>query len=256
MYCEACGAALPVQQGRGRRRLVCNDACWQRVYRRRQRLAGAGIPTEPVCLHGRFEAYAEVYEAKIDVIITDPPYARKVLPIYAALGQFALTTLVPGGWLLCLTGWGIDLEIRQQWLALGLEFVTVGLYVMPSVHNQSEKWTSTGKRIWQEYAKPILWFQKRGTRVHRRRAGPRDRIAVVGAPDPTRRKDEQSLAAFQDLVAVYTNMQDVICDPCMGWGTTLEACVSQERRRVIGIEMLRERYEYAVKRLGLTSEAA
>src|SRR5215510_12119466 len=29
------GLAPPV--GRGRRRLVCNDACWQRAYRRRQR---------------------------------------------------------------------------------------------------------------------------------------------------------------------------------------------------------------------------
>ncbi len=49
--------------------------------------------------------------------------APKALPLYANLGQFALTTLVPGGWLLCLTGWGLDLDIRQGWNQAGLEFI-------------------------------------------------------------------------------------------------------------------------------------
>jgi hypothetical protein len=204
--------------------------------------------------HGAFQAYQERYAGLVDVIITDLPYARKALPLYEALGQFALTTLVPGGWLLCLTGWGIDLEIRQQWLARGLEFVTVGCYDMPSVHNRSEKYLSTGKQTWQEYHKPVLWFQKPGTRFHRRRGGTRDRVGgTVGdtSYDQTAGPWEQSLHSFQQLVRSHTNPPDVICDPCMGWGTTLEACVSQERPRVIGIELLPDRYAYACRRLGL-----
>jgi hypothetical protein len=231
--------------------LHCGEAM---TGRQRKHASRAAVPQGPVLHHGAFQAYQERYAGLVDVIITDLPYARKALPLYEALGQFALTTLVPGGWLLCLTGWGIDLEIRQQWLARGLEFVTVGCYDMPSVHNRSEKYLSTGKQTWQEYHKPVLWFQKPGTRFHRRRGGTRDRVVgTVGdtSYDQTARPWEQSLHSFQQLVRSHTNPPDVICDPCMGWGTTLEACVSQERPRVIGIELLPERYAYARQRLGL-----
>jgi DNA modification methylase len=100
----------------------------------------------------------------------------------------------------------------------------------------------------------VLWFQKPGTKFHRRRGGTRDR--VVGTVhdtsyDQAARPWEQSLASFQQLVRSHTNPPDVICDPMMGWGTTLEACLSQCRPRVIGIELLAERYAYACQRLGL-----
>jgi DNA modification methylase len=57
--------------------------------------------------------------------------------------------------------------------------------------------------------------------------------------------------AFQTIVRIYTKTADVILDPMMGWGTTLEACLSFDRTRCIGIELLPERYAYACQRLGL-----
>jgi len=171
----------------------------------------------------------------------------------------ARTVLRPGGWLLCLTGWGIDLDVRQTFNAAGLEFLTVGCYHMPSTRSKARKWTSTGLRSWQEHHKPLLWYQQPGLKRHQRRAGGNDtitaRVSGAGEPqmDQTAHTWEQDLAAFEDIVRLFTNPADVILDPCMGWGTTLEACVRLDRPHCIGIELLPERYASACQRLGLTA---
>src|SRR5262249_43419772 len=159
MPCEACGAVLPVQAGRGRRRVVCSDACWQRVYRRGGRLAAVGVPTQPLLYHGRFQAYQAALAGKIDVILTDLPYPRPFLPLYQDLAQFALTTLVPGGWLLCLTGWPLVAPICTGWDALpGLQFVTVVKYQLSGDGRWARHHLSTGARRIREADKPILWY--------------------------------------------------------------------------------------------------
>src|SRR6266446_575626 len=89
MDCEACGRALLGGTHRGRPRLVCNDACWQRAYRRRKALALRGIPESPLCHLGAFQSFRNAYANKIDVIITDPPYSREYLPLYQDLITFA-----------------------------------------------------------------------------------------------------------------------------------------------------------------------
>ena len=47
----------------------------------------------------------------------------------------------------------------------------------------------------------------------------------------------------------YTARSDVICDPCMGSGTTLLAAARQHRTRVIGIEQEAATYAIAHARL-------
>jgi hypothetical protein len=241
----------------------CSEACKQKFHRQRRLLRSAGLSDTPVCHWGRFQDYQAAYAGTIDVLITDPPYARATLPLYDDLAVFARTVLRPGGWLLCLTGWGIDLEARQFFNARGLEFLTVCCYAMPSTQSKARKNSSTGWYQWQEHHKPLLWYQQPGTKRHHRRAGGNDLIRGSTTPtmDQAARAWEQDPAAFQEIIRLYTNMQDVIMDPMMGWGTTLEAAVSYDRQRVIGIELLPERYTYACQRLGLapvpvTEEAA
>jgi hypothetical protein len=205
----------------------------------------------------------------VDVLITDPPYARATLPLYEDLATFARTVLRPGGWLLCLTGWGIDLEVRQMFNISGLEFKTVCCYHMPSTRSKARKNSSTGWHEWQEHHKPLLWYQQPGTKKHHRRAGGNDLIqaGVSGSKTPHMDQQvhewEQDLHAFAEIVRLYTNGPDVILDPMMGWGTTLTAAVSLDRQHVIGIEVLPERYAYACQQLGMapvhtsaTAEAA
>ena len=117
-----------------------------------------------------------MYAGKIDVLISDPPYARATLPLYEDLASFARAVLRPGGWLLCLTGWGIDLDVRQMFKARGLEFLSVLCYHMPSSRSKCRKNSSTGWYAWQEHHKPLLWYQQPGTKKHHRRAGGNDLI--------------------------------------------------------------------------------
>src|SRR5262245_13666520 len=107
MHCLHCGQGML-----GRRRKYCNRQCVDAAYYRRKTGCRADLPQAPVMHHGRFQAYEERYRGLIDVLVTDPPYSKEYLPLYEDLGYFARTTLRPGGWLLCLTGWGLDLPIR------------------------------------------------------------------------------------------------------------------------------------------------
>jgi hypothetical protein len=262
MQCLHCAAMLVQPLGRGRRRHFCNAACKMRYRRGTVAPALPDFPCLPALHQGEFQDYQDAYAGKIDVIITDPPYARATLPLYQHLAVFARAVLRPGGWLLCLTGWGIDLEVRQGFNAAGLEFLTVCCYHMPSIRSKARKYTSTGPRSWQEHHKPLLWYQQRGTKKHQRRAGGNDTIAggVSGSTTPQMDQAahpwEQDLSAFQDLVRLYTNTADVILDPMMGWGTTLEAALSYDRHRLIGIELLPDRYAYACARIGLAPRPA
>ena len=51
-YCVTCSKALPVHTGPGRERHVCSDACWQKLSRRRQRLAALGFLSSRSCIWG------------------------------------------------------------------------------------------------------------------------------------------------------------------------------------------------------------
>jgi DNA modification methylase len=55
---------------------------------------------------------------------------------------------------------------------------------------------------------------------------------------------------------MYTTPSDVILDPCAGWGTTLTAALSVDRKRVIGIEKDGIRYQHAVQQIAAAQAAA
>ena len=120
MVCVVCFSAMPHTRASKR---FCSDACRTEVLSSAPDApAAGGLSDTPVCHLGRFQDYQEAYAGKIDVLITDPPYARATLPLYDDLATCARAVLRPGSWLLCLTGWGIDLEVRQAFNAAGLEF--------------------------------------------------------------------------------------------------------------------------------------
>jgi 16S rRNA G966 N2-methylase RsmD len=267
MDCLGCNKPF-VEADTGRKRKFCTDTCKKAFSRRVNAFKFVGIPLQPQAYCARFEAWQPVLHNKVDVIITDPPYGRDALPLYKDLATFAQTVLVPGGWMFCLTGWGLDWDIRQIFTRAGLEFVTVCTYLMAGATLTGKKHTSTGYRVFQQQAKPLLWYQKRGTKLDRRRAGTSDLVrevvssqkkkgpVIVGTTDLDRTDFhwQQSLSAFKQIVWFYTNPQDVICDPCMGSGTTVIAAIAQGRQRVIGIEKDLETWTQASKRIGLQSE--
>jgi site-specific DNA-methyltransferase (adenine-specific) len=213
----------------------------------------------PLCLHGSFQSYQTLFQRKIDVIITDPPYGREYLQLYESLATFAMETLYPGGWILCLTGWGMDWEIRRIFQEAGLEYITVCTYLIPGATLKGDRYTSTGKRNFQQQAKPLLWYQKPGSKLDRRRAGTSDLVRSQDPPVPIfvgnnqRNRGEfhwqQCVEGFKQIAWLFANPQDVICDPCMGSGTTLVAAYIQNRKHCIGIEQDAETFALAQQRV-------
>ena len=269
-YCQGCGQPFTRTSDQRQSRRYCADRCKMRFFRQqaqRQAIPPTSAPmpwTQPVLHHGRFEDFGEAYREQINVILTDPPYDRAALPVYAALARLASTVLVPGGYLLCLVGKGLLPEIVALLAVPPLEYVTSIDYVFPGVHAQGKRRTSTGLRVWQERAKYVLWYERkapprpqgaRGRHPFKRFPGGTDRIVVEFEAaldfDQERYPDQQSLTGFRALLGMYTTPQDVILDPCMGWGTTLKAAVSVDRTRVLGIEKDGVRYQHACQQLGL-----
>ena len=252
--CEYCAAQFFPSRIDAR---FCSDKCRSAAHYRRLVLAAKGVPESPVLHCGAFQSYAAGYAGKVDVIITDPPYGREYLPLYADLAQFAMTVLAPGGWLLCLTGYGLLWDIGDVFRTSPLEYLTVCTYLAHGATLKAEKYTSTGKRAWNQQAKPLLWYQKPGTKLHRRRAGTSD--LIQGQKKDMDRAEfhwQQSLVAFQQIVWNFTNHRDVVCDPCMGSGTTLLAAQAMGRLRSIGIEKDPQTYHTACQRLASPEEQA
>jgi hypothetical protein len=168
------------------------------------------VPLAPAWHHGRFQDCALAYAGKVDVIVTDPPYGKRYLPIYSALADFALTVLVPGGWLVCLSGWDEHQAVMQAWAARpDLHYVTVGTYIMQGRGGKvSRRLPGTGGRAWQQHAKPILVYERHGTLADRRRGSFSDVILIppTGAADLDQQtfKWQQSLMGFERIISNFT----------------------------------------------------
>lgn len=59
---------------------------------------------------------------------------------------------------------------------------------------------------------------------------------------------EKPISLMKELVILFTNLGDVVCDPCMGSGTTGVACAKM-RRKFIGIEIDPTYFDIACKRI-------
>ena len=75
LTCLECDAPLVFHR---RSKQFCGNTCTQR-YGRRERKRPAGLPALPALHYGRFQDFQERYTDMVDVIITDPPYAREFL---------------------------------------------------------------------------------------------------------------------------------------------------------------------------------
>ena len=69
-------------------------------------------------------------------------------------------------------------------------------------------------------------------------------LGKIAAYHPT----EKPVALLEYLIKTYTNEGDCVLDCTMGRGSTMVACVNTGRRG-IGIELMQEYYDIAVKRV-------
>jgi DNA polymerase III subunit gamma/tau len=172
----------------------------------------------------------------IDAIITDPPYGKQDLDLYAQLAEFSAKVLKPGGSLLAMAG--------VYYLPQVLELMTPHLnyhwtiaYQMPSKHRP--EWNRKVLNSW----KPILWFVK-GDYSGRWNKDFLQGSGIEKALHPWQQPEED----FGNLIEMVTNPDDVILDPFFGTGT-LGAAAIKLNRKFVGIDIDSVALETAEARL-------
>ncbi|HTS19405.1 MAG TPA: DNA methyltransferase [Verrucomicrobiae bacterium] len=91
------------------------------------------------------------------------------------------------------------------------------------------------------FYKPVLVFVRNGDRLLRRDNKKhmiyRDAFKAGERVEYAQHKDQQDVETFQELVKLFSFKGELVCDPCMGSGTTGIACLTSDgRRRFCGAE--------------------
>lgn len=184
------------------------------------------------------EALADLPDASVDLVLTDPPYPHEFLPQWDELGALARRVLKPGRLLVAYCGhrwlnrcWdALSAHLEYAWLG-GMFFGGAG----PSVHD---------RRIFSGW-RPILMFSNGDWVPHR---WTKDAWYGEGAE-----KDlhpwQQSVGTFLELIEAHTDAGQVVVDPFLGSGTTAVAA-SRLGRRFVGCDVDEGAVNVATRRLG------
>jgi site-specific DNA-methyltransferase (adenine-specific) len=201
----------------------------------------------------------ELEALSVDHIITDPPYSprvhegqrrqtrsqrrrgQKVVPLKLGFGHLSATVLrqtarelgrVARRWVLAFS----DVERVTDWNAAlqegGLEPIRVGAWVkedpMPQFSGDRPAVGfeaiviahRPGKKRWNGGGKPARWIHSQG-----REASAEERLHPTQKP----------LSLMLELLELFTDEDELVCDPFCGSGTTGVACL-RLGRRFLGIE--------------------
>lgn len=183
-----------------------------------------GATAEPANLDAAVCPVAEFEPAEpVDWIITDPPYPREFLPVYADLAETAARILRPGGSLICMAGQSYLPQIVER-LAEHLTYQWTLAYLTPG-GQATQLWERKVNTFW----KPLLWFTKgeyEGPWV-----GDVTR-SEVNDNDKRFHHWGQAESGMADIVRRFTKPGDLIADPFLGGGTTGIVALSLGRRFV------------------------
>ena len=186
----------------------------------------------------------EMRQESVDVIITDPPYGKEYIDVFASLATFSHEVLKPGGSLLVMSGqmWLFDViavlgksDLSYQWT---LAYMTPG---GQSPHIFQRKINS----FW----KPVILMGK--DCIDRDWASDVVR-SDVNDNDKRFHPWGQSESGFIQLVEKFTLPGQVVCDPMMGAGTTLVAALANGCD-IVGIEQDELSYHKACDRIRVAS---
>jgi len=174
--------------------------------------------------HGDFrEVLADVPEGSVQLILTDPVYAKEKASDWSALSLFASRVLKPGKLLVCYCSTNILAESIGR-LSEHLQYVWTFAVVYPACGKPHHQYRLNG------WWKPILLFSNGAYQPEARWIN-RD---VINGDGLTKEHHEweQGLREAEYLIEKLTYENDLVCDPFLGSGTTGVAAKRLGRRFV------------------------
>jgi 16S rRNA G966 N2-methylase RsmD len=173
----------------------------------------------------------------VDMIFTDPPYARKELYLYKDLHKHGAPLLNEGGSLITYFGHFATPEVVTS-------FPSLKFWWLIATYQPNQRAHLLGSNVFVHW-KPLAWFVKEG----RGTSNSVDDYVVSGKAPA---KEVHDWEQAEDIPAYYiehlTQPGDWILDPMMGSGTTGIAALKMGRR-FIGIEKDQAHFATAQKRL-------
>lgn len=216
---------------------VLGDAAPERPLdvKRAERLAREHVaeqrraePIEPVTIddtadieirHGDFrEILADLGD--VDAVITDPPYPREFVPLFADLGELAARILKPSGTFAAMTGQShlrdylalLDQHLAYRWM---------GAYLVQGPRNRVHQ-----ARVGTGWKPILLYTCNDATDV----PFLLDDLFDSSGDDKNHHYWGQSESGIADLVERLTKPGDLVVDPFLGGGTTAVVCKALGRR--------------------------
>lgn len=178
-------------------------------------------------LTGDFRHLSESLESDtVDLVLTDPPYQKRYLPLWSDLARIAARVLRPGAFLVTYSG---QTYLPQVMNMLGghLQYYWLG-----GLYHAGQQAQRFEKRI-QNAVKPILIYAKKPVRKC-----PTWFVDLVRSPAISKKYHDwgQSVEPVRYLVERFSEPGALVLDPMLGGGTTAIAC-AQTGRRFIGYEI-------------------
>lgn len=177
--------------------------------------------------HGDFrEVLDDIGDGTVDAIITDPPYPKEFVPLFADLGKLAARVLKPNGVLAVMTGQSwlreyldlLDQHMRYRWM---------GAYIVQGPRNRVH-----AARVGTGW-KPILIYSRPDAEEL---PFILDDLFDSAGDDKRHHHWGQSESGIADLVERLTVPGALVCDPFLGGGTAAVVC-KELNRRFVGCDL-------------------
>jgi len=178
----------------------------------------------------------DIESESVDLILTDPPYPKEFIPLWADLSKFAARVLKPGRLLIAYAG--------QTWLPEYIKGLSENLtyHWCGSIVTEGQHTVIHGRKIWTR-SKPLLIFS------NGKYDGPWIEDTVY-SPKPEKEGHEwqQSELPAKEIIEKLTEPGALIFEPFLGSGTTILAA-TKAGRRSIGCDVDQNAVNVALGRL-------
>ena len=177
----------------------------------------------------------------VDLVLTDPPYGKDGLSFWEDLGKASFAGLRDGGWFISYSGHSFIPEILNNICKSGLVYK----WMIALFHKGSHDLRPIAEMCIQIGWKPIFVFRKP---TFKDKPGSWHFADIINGAGRHKNNHpwEQAAEELKEIILQFNGV--IICDPCMGSGTTLRAA-KDLGRKAIGIEIEEKYCEIAAKRM-------